>query len=98
MQSEMWKNAEKVSEILYVLANPVRLIIICNLLEKEMCGRELLDLVGTTKGNISQHLRILLLQKLINKRKEGNRIYYRISDCHLKTVIECLHKCYCQAG
>jgi len=98
MHDEMWENAEKVSGILHILANPVRLIIVCSLLKKEMCAKELLELVGTTKGNISQHLKILLLKKLICKRKEGNHIYYSIADFHLKTVIECLNKSYCQGA
>jgi len=92
----MWKNAEKVSEILYTLANPVRLIIVCSLLKKEMCATELLEIVGTTKGNVSQHLKILLLTNLIHKRKEGNHIYYSIADTHLKHVIKCLSDCYCK--
>ena len=74
----------------------VRLIIVCTLLQKEMCAKELLAIVGTTKGNISQHLKLLVLRKLISKRKEGNRTYFCIADHNLKTVIECLNRCYCQ--
>lgn len=98
MKNEIWETAEKVSEILTTLAHPVRLIIVCSLLQKEMCATQLLELVGTSKGNISQHLKLLLLRKLIHKRKDGNRIYYRIADPNLENIIGCLNKCYCQGS
>ena len=96
MNSDLWQQAEEVSDILYVLANPVRLVMVCLLLKKERCATELLDLVGTTKGNISQHLKLLLLKKLIRRRRDGHRIYYSIADAHLKTIIQCLNDCYCR--
>ncbi|MGA1874865.1 MAG: ArsR/SmtB family transcription factor [bacterium] len=96
MNDELWLQAEKVSDILCVLANPVRLVMVCLLLKRERCATELLDLVGTTKGNISQHLKLLLLKNLIRRRRDGHRIYYSIADVHLKTVIQCLNDCYCR--
>ena len=92
----MNRNAHAVSEILRALAHPMRLVIVCALLERERCAMELLAITGTTKGNISQHLKLLVLKQFLHKRKDGNRVYYRIADMKLRNIIGCLSKCYCK--
>ena len=56
---------------------------------------ELLDELGTTKGNISQHLRILEAQGHIVSRKDANRVYYRIADERLGKLVGTLQGLYC---
>ena len=88
-------NADKASAILGSLSHPTRLLIVCLLLERERFAGELLDELGSTKGNISQHLRILQAQGHLASRKEANRVYYRIADARLGQLVATLQRLYC---
>ncbi len=81
--------------MLSCIAHPSRLMIICMLLKREMFVQELIEKLGTTKGNISQHLRVLADRELIQKRRDGNRIFYSIKDPKLAELIARIKKLYC---
>lgn len=91
------KEAEALAERLALLSNPLRLLMVCYLLKREMYALELLERLGTTKGNISQHLKELLAHRLIQSRREGNRIYYGIRDENLRELFRCLKTLYCRS-
>jgi len=95
MERKFHQQAKEVAEHLTLLAHPMRLMIVCLLLQKELCASEILAKLGTTKGNLSQHLKLLILKKMIVGQKEGNRVYYRIIDPRLKKVIAALKGSYC---
>ncbi len=88
-------NAEKLAKTLRHIAHPLRLLIICMLAKKELFVGEIIDELGTTKGNISQHLRILADNGLIARRRDGNRIIYRIEDEKLVKLLDAMKKLYC---
>ncbi len=89
------KQAEEVAETLGCLSNPLRLMIVCQLLKGELYVQEIVDRLGTTKGNISQHLSVLLARKMIKKRRDANRIFYSIQDENLKALLKCVKTLYC---
>jgi ArsR family transcriptional regulator len=95
MDKKRRQNADKASAILDALSHPTRLLIVCLLLDRERYAGELLDELGTTKGNISQHLRILEAQGHIVSRKDANRVYYRIADERLGKLVGTLQGLYC---
>jgi len=95
MSQELLGHAESVCRILTCISHPIRLLIVCKLLRKEQYVMEILDALGTTKGNISQHLKVLLSNGLIKKRKSANRIFYSISDGNLEELVKCLKSLYC---
>lgn len=63
-----------------VLSEPVRLQILQQLETGRLSVGELADAVGSTQPNVSKHLKILQDEGLIARRKEGNAVYYSISD------------------
>jgi len=65
------------------------------LVEKERFVGELLESLGTTKGNISQHLRILETKGLISKRKDGAHVFYSIKDPKIVELLKTLRNLYC---
>jgi ArsR family transcriptional regulator len=65
------------------------------LIERERFVGELLEQIGTTKGNVSQHLRLLENKGFISKRREGNRIFYSIKDQKLSDLLKCVRGLYC---
>ena len=95
MDKKRKDNAQLAADVLVSLGHPTRLLIVCLLLERERFGLELLDELGTTKGNISQHLRILENQWHVSSRKEANKVYYRIADERLKKLVKTIQNLYC---
>jgi len=95
MNKTMFSKAEGIAGMLSCVAHPFRLMIICMLLKKEMFVNELIEKLSTTKGNISQHLRVMADGGLIQKRRDGNRIFYSIKDPNLAELITKIKKLYC---
>ncbi len=95
MRQKCFKAAKEFSIVLSALSNPTRFLIMCMLCKKEMYVGQLRDELGTSKGNISQHLRILSGKSIIKSRKEGNKIYYSIERGKEKNLIVKLKKFCC---
>lgn len=71
---------EKNAETYKLLAHPKRLEILNLLREQEMAVEDLVKTLGIPKANVSQHLSILRMAKLVTVRREGLRAFYRIVD------------------
>ena len=71
---------EKASRSLRAMSHPLRLKILCTLSETEKSVQDIVDQVGTSQSNISQHLAILRDKEIITSRKDANRVYYRLGD------------------
>lgn len=95
MDQRQLQHADKAARVLSSVAHPLRLLIICMLLERERFVGELLERLGTTKGNISQHLRLLENKGLISKRRDGNHIFYSIKDPKIGELLKCVRGLYC---
>ena len=95
MDHRQLQHAEKAARVLSSVAHPLRLLIVCMLIERERFVGELLEQIGTTKGNVSQHLRLLENKGLIRKRREGNRIFYSIKDQKIGELLKCVRGLYC---
>lgn len=68
------------AEICKTLANPKRLEIIAALKEGELSVGELVERLGITKANISQHLSVLRQRKVVSTRRDGVNIFYSINN------------------
>lgn len=92
----MEENAKKVAELLKVLANKNRLLIICALLNGRMTVSEIATHVpGITQGSLSQHLAILRTNGVLDNEKQGQKVIYFISNPNIKEVIDVLNKNFC---
>lgn len=65
-----------------------RLKLIKLLAERELCVCELEEVTGQTQPSISQHLRILFNAGLVEKRRDGQWIYYRLSHDRFREKIQ----------
>lgn len=63
-----------------VLAEPMRLRLIQALFDGEKNVTELTELTGGTQANISRHLQTLITAHVLDRRKEGLQVFYRIAD------------------
>ena len=62
------------------LADPKRLCVLESLADGELSVGELSDRIGCHVPNMSQHLAVLRNSGLVLTRRDGNVIYYRLSD------------------
>ena len=81
------KSFSKLSSILTLAGNEVRLKIIYLLEEeKELCPCDLSDILGMSIPAVSQHLRKLKDGNIVGTRKEGQIIYYSLTQENLKIL------------
>jgi ArsR family transcriptional regulator, virulence genes transcriptional regulator len=89
------QNAKAAAEMLKGLAHETRLLMICFLGKGEKNVLELEAILGTTQANISQHLAKLRSLGLVDNRKKGNQVYYRIKDKATLKLVRVLQDAYC---
>lgn len=78
MDARQRKRCELQAEVLKALAHPIRLAIVQHLAPGEKCVCEIVEHTGTTQSNISKHLAILKKAGIIQDRKKGLSVYYRL--------------------
>lgn len=77
------------------IAHPLRLKILCILGDQEACVQEIVEIVGTSQSNISQHLAILRDKEILVTRKDANRVYYRVGDSRILQLIGMMREVFC---
>lgn len=81
---------------LKAMGHPLRLKILCILATaKEISVQSLVDQVGTSQSNISQHLSILRDKRILASRKDANRVYYRIDDPNILLLMGTMRDAFC---
>jgi ArsR family transcriptional regulator len=86
---------ERASRSMKAMAHPLRLKILCTLGEEEQSVHDIVDKVGTSQSNISQHLGILKDKGILASRKDANRVYYRVSDARTLRLISMMRDVFC---
>jgi DNA-binding transcriptional ArsR family regulator len=74
--------------IFQALAHPTRLFIIEALAKGELTVGSLCELGCISQSNASQHLAILRGKQLVETRKDGNSIFYRLRDSSLASLVQ----------
>ncbi|MBX3453854.1 metalloregulator ArsR/SmtB family transcription factor [Ferrovibrio sp.] len=92
----MQASASAASEFLSNLANEKRLLTLCRLMEAESSVGELAEAVGLSQSALSQHLTRLRKDGLVETRRDGQTIYYRIADPRVKKLIRVLYDTFCK--
>ncbi len=80
MSEETDEVFEKAAEMFAVLSTPIRLRIISELCQGERNVGQLLDQIGVSQPNMSQHLNIMYRSGILGKRRQGAQMFYRIAD------------------
>jgi ArsR family transcriptional regulator, virulence genes transcriptional regulator len=87
--------ASQASDLLKALANPHRLMIICQLIDAERSVGELAAFLGIRDSTVSQHLALLRKDGLVTARRDGQTIWYQISSGPAREVVKTLYRIYC---
>lgn len=91
----MMVSASQATEFLKALAHEGRLMILCHLAGGERSVTELEDLLSQRQAAVSQQLARLRLEGLVDSRRDGKAIYYRLADGRAREMIEVLHRMFC---
>lgn len=83
---------------LKAMANPLRWRIICTLGNDELSVGDIVEKIGTSQSNVSQHLDLLKTKHIIKSRKDANRVYYSISNNQLLALISNMRSVLCQTN
>ena len=82
--------------LLKALANPDRLMILCQLVDGEKRVGELEQLLGIVQPTLSQQLTVLREQQLVRTRREGKHIFYALASPQALAVIQTLYDQFCR--
>src|SRR2546421_7215660 len=91
------ENIREASEAMQAIAHPMRLKILCLVGNQELSVLEIVEAVGTTQSNISQHLAVLREQGILDSRKDANKVFYRVADSRVLKMIALTREIFCTA-
>ncbi|MDP1718659.1 MAG: metalloregulator ArsR/SmtB family transcription factor [Burkholderiales bacterium] len=92
---EKEEHIEQAARALKAMSHPLRLKILCILGNQEVSVQEIVECVGTSQSNISQHLAILREKGVLRTRKDANRVYYRVGDERTLHLIGMMREVFC---
>ena len=78
MDEETKKLYEMKAEVLSAIAHPIRLAIVEFLRDGEQCVCDIATHVGSERSNVSRHLAVMLRAGILEHRKDGLRMLYRL--------------------
>lgn len=91
----MQASAEQACRLMKVLSHPDRLMILCRLAQDELSVGELEAELGIRQPTLSQQLTVLREQELVETRREGKQIFYRVKSRQALAVIKVLYAQFC---
>lgn len=83
---------------LKAMANPLRWRIICALGSDELSVGDIVEKIGTSQSNTSQHLDMLKSKHIIKSRKEANKVYYSIGNDQLLALVANMRTVLCHTN
>jgi ArsR family transcriptional regulator, virulence genes transcriptional regulator len=89
-------HAAEAAGLLKELANPARLLILCQLVGAEKSVGELCEIVDLSQSAVSQHLARLREAGLVSPDKRGQMVYYRLSNMQAHALLSTLYLIYCK--
>ena len=96
MGASLQRKAQKVAPILKAMANPSRLVILCQLAGGERSVGELEDAVGLSQSGISQHLAVLRREHVVVTRRHRQTVFYSLASRDIVALITTLHDVFCR--
>ena len=90
---QMQLAADQACRMMKVLANPDRLLILCQLSQGERRVGELEDLLGIVQPTLSQQLTVLRGEELVSTRREGKN--YALTNPKALAVMQVLYEQFC---
>jgi ArsR family transcriptional regulator len=93
---EMKSHAAEAAAMLKELANPARLLILCQLIDGEKSVGELCRTIELSQSAVSQHLARLREAGLVDTEKRGQMVFYRLCNMEAHALLSTLYLIYCK--
>ncbi len=90
MNRNKWLLFEKQAEIAKAIAHPLRIAIVNFLKDGEQCVCDIADFVGSERSNVSRHLSIMVKAGLLDYRKEGLKVIYKLKCVCIVDFFSCV--------
>ena len=90
-------SAGKACQMMKVLSNPDRLMLLCQLSQGEKRVGELEEILGIVQPTLSQQLTVLRDEELVTTRRDGKNIYYQIASPQALAVMNVLFDQFCKS-
>ena len=87
--------ATEVAGLLKTLAHPARLMLVCALVEREFSVGALEQALGIHQPTLSQQLNVLREAGIVETRREGKQIFYRLTGEKAARLVGALHDIFC---
>ncbi len=81
---------EQAAECLRTLAHPHRLRMVQMLLQGDYTVGELAEACKLPSAMASEHLRLMQRCRFLASKKEGRKVFYRVTEPHLKSILKCV--------
>ena len=93
---EIIEKCDEVSAVLKSLSHPVRLKVLCRVLDGECSVSDLTEFCGIAQSAMSQFLIRMRSEGLLTSRKEGTHVFYGISDTRTRKLLKSIKEIYCK--
>ena len=80
---------------LKALGNPERLLLLCQLSQGELSVSELEEALDIHQPTLSQQLGVLRREGMVQTRRDGKKVFYRVADERLLALLQTLYTLYC---
>lgn len=80
---------QKLSEFYKIFSDPTRIKIIEYLLDGKRCVSEIADKLEISQSAVSHQLKTLRQSNLVKTEKNGQLVYYELTDDHIRKIFEC---------
>jgi len=77
---------EDILEVASALSDRTRLRLLLSLRDRELCACQLVEFIGLADSTVSRHMSILKSAGLVDSRKSGRWVYYKLSKTDTQSV------------
>lgn len=93
--TQMRETAPRVSELMKVLSNERRVMILCQLAEGEKPVGELAELLNVRQAALSQQLALLRKDGMVSTRRQAQNVFYSLAREDVRSLMGFLYETYC---
>ena len=91
----LFKKCDEIAKVMASLSHPTRLKVLCSLMGGEQTVGDLTEICDISQPAMSQFLIRMKDDGMVSSRKEGQKVFYEISDKNLLKVLKAIKESYC---